>query len=307
MTGSGKSSFVNFITGTNKCLVSNSASPCTQEFKMVESVYMNKTLYFADTPGLDDPDGDKKNIKELLKIRNAYPRINTIIYCQKLDDNKFSNSAKILFKLMKDLYYEESFSHLIVVRTKSSRTDPDFESDKQASIEFINKLKTEFSIKEEKVIPQYYVDSKYKDNDSRGEKEDILNKLEKMDPIFMKVNKQIHETIVYDTINNRYEIKETITSEYVDFDGSKNTYEEKNTEIQDFNEIKKVEVERYDINTSQGILWCKSWIIIYVIYHINGKNERIKSRDIQLKQSDRKEDKSNMIKSQEERRLKLNK
>ena len=86
---------------------------------------------------------------------------------------------------MKDLYYEESFSHLIVVRTKSSRTDPDFESDKQASIEFINKLKTEFSIKKEKVIPQYYVDSKYKDNDSRGEKGDILNKLEKMEPIFM--------------------------------------------------------------------------------------------------------------------------
>ena len=140
---------------------------------------------------------------------------------------------------MKDLYYEESFSHLIVVRTKSSRTNPDFESDKQASIEFINKLKTEFSIKEEKVIPQYYVDSKYKDNDSRGEKGDILNKLEKMDPIFMKVNKQIHETIIYDTINNRYEINETITSEYVDFDGSKKHKKKKAQKFKILMKLKK--------------------------------------------------------------------
>ena len=36
MTGSGKSSFVNFITGTNKCLVSNSASPCPKNSKWLK-------------------------------------------------------------------------------------------------------------------------------------------------------------------------------------------------------------------------------------------------------------------------------
>ena len=185
MTGVGKSSFVNFITGKdNACKVSNSSKQFTAKYKMVDCIHAcgssYKTLYFIDTPGFDDPKGDKKNIEEILKFRNAFPKINAIIYCQKLDDHRFQ-TAKILFKLMKDLYLN-MFKNLIIVRTKSSRTSCDFEGDKEASLEFIKTLKEESKIDVQLAIRQYYIDSKYRDNDSLLEKENILDVLCKMEP-----------------------------------------------------------------------------------------------------------------------------
>ena len=312
MTGVGKSSFVNFITGKDKaCKVSDSAKPCTAEYKMVDCIHVcgsfYKTLYFIDTPGLDDPSGDKKNIEEILKFRNAFPRINTIIYCQKLDDNRFNQSAKILFNLMKDLYPDPNiFKQVIIVRTKSSRTSADFEDDKKASLDFIRTLKEEYKIDDQLAIRQYYIDSKHRDDDSLYEKENILDVICKMDPIFKGIEIiNIEEVIIYDSLNNRYEIKEEKNIKYTDFDGKTKVIKEIKSEIQDFNIIKGVEVERVDTNEYKGFWCCKSWIIIYYIYHINQKNQRIMYNLIVIKQSNRDEDSSNEIKNEEEKRLNL--
>lgn len=312
MTGVGKSSFVNFMTGKDDCKVSNSALPCTQEYKMVEYIYSTgssyKTLYFIDTPGLDDPKGDKKNIEEIIKFRNAFPRINTIIFCQKIDDNRFSQSTKILCNLMKDLYPDPNiFEHFIIIRTKSDRSCRDFNDNRKASIEFINQLKTEFQIDNDKTIRQFYIDSKYSDNDTVYEKKNILDLLSKIDPLFMRIKIiKIDEVIIYDSLNNRYEIKEKREVEYTDFDGKKDTKIEIDSQIQDFNGINEVEVERKDNNISKGCLWCKSWKIIYTIYHITKQNKRIKSIDIVVWQSEKNDNKSNEIKREEEIRLKIN-
>ena len=158
MTGAGKSSFVNFMTDKSDddgCKVSNLALPCTQEYQRIECIHSigssYKILHFIDTPGLDDPNGDKKNIEELIKFRNAFPRINAIIYCQKLDENRFNQSAKILCNLMKKLYPDPKIlEHFIVVRTKSDRSSRDFKDNKKASINFIAQLKNEFQINDEK-------------------------------------------------------------------------------------------------------------------------------------------------------------
>ena len=77
MTGIGKSSFVNFIIGKyNECKVSNSAHPCTTEYQMVGCIYQYgssfKTLYFMDTLGLDDPNGDKKIQKKYLILEMLF-------------------------------------------------------------------------------------------------------------------------------------------------------------------------------------------------------------------------------------------
>ena len=109
MTGVGKSSFVNYITYKYICKVSNSASIRTQEYTMVEMIYNSKTLYFLDTPGLDDPNSDIKNVEKIIHFRNVVPKINTVIYCQKLIDHRYTSSAKILFNLMKDLYGSKIF------------------------------------------------------------------------------------------------------------------------------------------------------------------------------------------------------
>ena len=318
MTGVGKSSFVNFITDAsedNQCQVSIKAKPCTAKYKMVDCIHFcgssYKTLYFVDTPGLNDPKGDKKNIEEILKFRNTFPRINAIIYCQKLDDTRFDQTAKILFNLMKDLYPDPNiFKHLIIVRTKSSRTSDDFKDYKEASSEYITTLKEEYKIDDQLEIKQFYIDSKHRDNDSLNEKAKILDLLCKLDPIFMGIEiLKIEEVIIYDSLKNTYEIKEEVTTKYTDYDGSSKISTDTEIEIQDFNGIKRVEVDRKETNEMKKCLWwCKSWKIIYTIYHINLQNQRVKVRESPIWQSKKNEDISDKIKNLEEERLnKLNK
>ena len=186
LTGSGKSSFINFMTGKDLCKVSDEGSSCTKDYKMVDLYDSNKVYYFVDTPGLDDANGDKNNIEEIIKFRNTIPRINTIIYCQSLTEQRFSASSKNLFDLMKKLYEDPKlFSHLIIVRTKSDRSSSRFMEKKNKSKNTkYNHLKKHSLIVDEKEIPEYYIDSIEKDRDSIIEKENIINKLEKMDPIF---------------------------------------------------------------------------------------------------------------------------
>lgn len=120
--GVGKSSLINFITNTTQCLVSDDSRSCTKDFKLVEFYNKNTIYYFVDTPGLDDSDGDKENIEQIINFRNTVPRINTIIYCQELNVQRVTHSAIDLFKLMKQLYPDPSlFSHFIIVRIKSDR------------------------------------------------------------------------------------------------------------------------------------------------------------------------------------------
>jgi hypothetical protein len=179
---------------------------------------------------------------------------------------------------MKDLFPDPNiFKHLIIVRNKSSRKNSDFEDNKKASNDFIKTLKEEYQIDDGLEIKQYYIDSKHRDNDSLFEKQCILDLLSKTDPIFMGIKiLNIEEVIIYDSLNNRYEIKEKRSTQYTDFDGITKIKTETESEIQDFNGIKGVDVEREVTNKSKGCLWCKSWKIIYTIYHINQKNERIK-------------------------------
>ena len=309
LTGSGKSSFINFITNKNECEVSSKGSACTKDYKMVD-LYDGETIYyFVDTPGLDDADGDKKNIEEIIKFRNTIPRINAIIFCQSLNEPRFSASTKNLFELMKKLYPDPNlFSHLLIVRTKSDRSSKHFEENKNNCKDSIfNQLKEHSLIENETQIPEYYIDSVDKDNESEIEKSRILDKLEKMDPIFLGRKVSILKKVeVYDSLNNKITIKQSKEYEYTDFDGSKKTNIENETEVLDLNGIKEVEVVREDINESWGFCCCKSWKIIYKIFHINQNEEKTLARDPIVywqKNKERNKDKSNEIRNQELRKL----
>ena len=307
LTGAGKSSFINFMTNKNLCEVSDKGSSCTKDYKMVD-VFNNETIYyFVDTPGLDDASGDLKNIEEIIKFRNTIPRINAIIFCQSLTEQRFNASAKNLFILMKKLYQDpELFSHLLVVRTKSDRSSKRFEENKnKCKNSIFNQLKEHSLIGEEQEISEYYIDSVDKDNESILEKGRIFYRLDKADPIFLGINvKVIDHVEYYDSSNNRITIKETKQYEYIDFDGSKKSIAEAETEIIDLNEIEDVVIEKEDTNNSWGACCCKTWEILYHIYHINKNGEMIEAKDPrEYWQSDRNEDKSDTIRKEELKNL----
>ena len=307
LTGSGKSSFVNFMTNKNLCLVSNKGTSCTKDYKMVE-LYDKETLYyFVDTPGLDDAAGDKSNIEAIIKFRNTIPRINAIIFCQSLTEIRFSASTKNLFELMKKLYPDPKlFSHLLIVRTKSDRSSSYFGSNKDKCKNTIYDQLKEYSlIGEEKEISEYYIDSEAKDNESALEKERIIDKLEKMDPIFLGINVKLLDHVeVYDSLKNKITIKESKEYEYIDFDGSKRKSVEEKYEVIDLNGIEDVEVEKIDTDTSWGVCCCKTWKILYRIFHINKKKERTEVKNPVVNwQHKRDDDISETIREQELRKL----
>lgn len=307
LTGSGKSSFVNFMTNKNLCLVSNKGTSCTKDYKMVE-LYDKETLYyFVDTPGLDDAAGDKSNIEAIIKFRNTIPRINAIIFCQSLTEIRFSASTKNLFELMKKLYPDPKlFSHLLIVRTKSDRSSSYFGSNKDKCKNTIYDQLKEYSlIGEEKEISEYYIDSEAKDNESALEKERIIDKLEKMDPIFLGINVKLLDHVeVYDSLKNKITIKESKEYEYIDFDGSKRKSVEEKYEVIDLNGIEDVEVEKIDTDTSWGVCCCKTWKILYRIFHINKKKERTEVKNPVVNwQHKRDDDISEIIREQELRKL----
>ena len=307
LTGSGKSSFVNFMTNKNLCEVSDSGFSCTKDYKMVDIYDKDTTYYFVDTPGLDDAAGDKSNIEAIIKFRNKIPRINAIIFCQSLTEVRFNASLKNLFELMKKLYPDPKlFSHLLIVRTKSDRSSAYFETNKKKCKNSIyNQLKEYKLIGEEKGISEYYIDSVAKDNESISEKERILDKLEKMDPIFLGIKEELLDHVeVYDSLQNKITIKESKKYEFIDFDGSKRSNIETRTEIIDLNGIEDVEVVKIDTNESCGLCCCKTWKILYRIFHINSKNERTEVKDpVELWQRDRDEDISDEIREKELKNL----
>ena len=75
-------------------------------------------------------------------------------------------------------------------------------------------------------------------------------------------------------------------------------------EIIDLNGIEDVKVTRVDEDESKTCcLCCKFWKIIYKVIHINKKNEEVENRIIVDWPSNRNDDKSNIIKKDEKRRL----
>lgn len=138
------------------------------------------------------------------------------------------------------------------------------------------------------------------------EKNRILDKLEKKDPIFRGVKVKIIDKVeMYDSLNNRYSIKIKKLYEINDFDGTKSTLEESETEMLDLNGIKEVRVSRVDSGESKGCLCCKTWKIIYNIFYVNDKNEETKVRHLDYPQTKREEDNCRIIQAEEEKRLGL--
>ena len=130
-TGIGKSSFINSITNQNKCRIGNESKACTTKIHCVDISKNGLNFYFVDTPGLDDGEGDEKNIKQLGDIRKKYPRINVFIICIEFTEIRLTKSMKMALKEFMTIFPCPAFwNHVIILRTKSFQ-GPRFEDFKK--------------------------------------------------------------------------------------------------------------------------------------------------------------------------------
>ena len=116
-TGSGKSTFINSITNSNECKTSPGSKACTDQIQIVKCFYDGYNIFFVDTPGLNDSEGDLNNIKQIQQIKNKHI-ISTIILVNNYNIVRLTNSYKEILKTFMSIFpSEDFFEHLIYVET----------------------------------------------------------------------------------------------------------------------------------------------------------------------------------------------
>ena len=295
-TGVGKSSFINCITNTNRCVVGSSSKACTKEIKQSDMSRDGYNFYFIDTPGLDDGQGDEKNIAQLNSIKKKYPRINALIICLKFDDLRLANSVKkSLIEFMKIFPCSDFWKHVLILRTQAERSKK-FEKKKGniegkllEGIHNDNELNNYMSINSINVpcnLKEFFVDSDKDglEGDTEKEYQNILNEIKKIYPIYKEVKEEIKE-YVKEEKDGDISFIHIITEKHIkfkDFDGEEHeTVYRANDEKYNLDGYRPllIEVKREQEKKPRGILcWnnqFKTHYNLVKIYEINQERKRV--------------------------------
>ena len=117
-TGVGKSNFINAITHSNECKVSNGPESCTRNCKLVKTVLGNETFQFVDTPALSDVN----NQKAIFEIKNEVSKYSNIKFLFILLDFQSRISRGLIEAIktyMKIFPFYDFWNHVIIIFTKS--------------------------------------------------------------------------------------------------------------------------------------------------------------------------------------------
>ena len=171
LTGHGKSTFLNAISGMESCKVSSKGKSQTQKNQLVSFVYKNHRFNAIDTPGLDDSTNNEEKINELKEILKVQPKIKKLILIKKYDDVRLAQSMQDAIVHFMDAFPKKNFwDHVIIVNTRANKHSEDFQDYYENEYEkFVIKLKDckylyDEMIKRNITIPtdltEYFVDSK---------------------------------------------------------------------------------------------------------------------------------------------------
>ena len=212
ITGKGNSSFINAMNGSKVAeTISINGNRCTTKINYHNINSGSDTFTFIDTPGLNDKLGDDKHL-ELIRTEETKPdtRIKCILIVMNLTDERLEKSHQIaLEEFMNCFPFHDFWKHVIIIRTHADPSDKKFKYQKEEiegklvqSIQNDEELKK--YMKERKIdIPNYlkefYIDSidyEFANNDqinmddnTKSTKNEILKCIEKLDPLFEKLQK----------------------------------------------------------------------------------------------------------------------
>ena len=255
ITGVGKSSFINCITKKKECKVGDTSKACTQKINQADISNEGYNFYFVDTPGLDDGDGDEKNIAQLDSLKKKYPRINVFIICLKMDDLRLSNSLKTALKKFMEIFPTPTFwDHVLILRTHAERSKK-FEKKKQkmegtllegmiGDKDLIGFMKNN-CINIPSKLNEFFVDSDDElDEGTLEEFQNIFNSIREIHPIYKEVKENIIEYVNEEKIDdsNFIHIKTDKHILFKDFDG------------QEHETIQTILDERYNLDNNRPIL-----------------------------------------------------
>lgn len=191
LTGHGKSTFLNAISGTESCKVSSKGKSETQVIQLVSFVRNNHRFNAIDTPGLDDSDDDKKKVSIIKEVLKGHPKIKKLILIKKLTDVRLSGSMQNAIIAFMEAFPKKNFwDHVIIVNSRANKSSDEYKEFMDSEYEeFVYKIKDCQKLKDEMIkrgidppirIKEYFVDSKKISNKLVAEefehiKDDIKN------------------------------------------------------------------------------------------------------------------------------------
>lgn len=297
LTGVGKSSFINAITGKKNCKTGSNGKSCTQQINQVDIINKGYNYYFVDTPGLDDGEGDKNNINQLDSLKKKYPRINALFICLKFDDIRLSKSLKTaLIKFMEIFPTSNFWKHVIILRTFSIRHKKFEKMKNEIDGKFLESIKEDKDLKKfmstigidmPSNLKEFYVDSDPEDLDEETSEEfqNIFDTIRDIYPLYKEVKEEIYEVVneEKDEDTSFIHIKTYKRILFKDFDGKEHeaiqTILDERYNLDGIRPI-LVETKRDQGDTPRGPILCWKYqfstrYYLVKIYLINSKRKRV--------------------------------
>ncbi|KAH9481107.1 hypothetical protein JR316_0005627 [Psilocybe cubensis] len=127
-TGTGKSSFINLLSGSNLG-VGRELESCTDEVQISESFSLDgHTINLIDTPGFDDTKLTDTRILNMIASYLALTysrgkRLAGVIYMHRITDNRIGGISARNFRLFRSLCGETSLCNVVIVTTMWDNID----------------------------------------------------------------------------------------------------------------------------------------------------------------------------------------
>ncbi|KAG8216976.1 P-loop containing nucleoside triphosphate hydrolase protein [Butyriboletus roseoflavus] len=128
-TGSGKSTFINLVSGSNLA-VSNGMRSCTTSVEESQQFTLDgRMVTLIDTPGFDDTFRSDTDILEsisehLASMYGAGTTLAGVIYMYRISDVRMGGTSRRNFRLFRELCGKDSLRNVLIVTTMWSSVDP---------------------------------------------------------------------------------------------------------------------------------------------------------------------------------------
>ena len=263
ITGEGKSSFLNVLSGKNAFSTSSKGNSETQTVQNVSFNFDGTSFVAIDTPGLDDSGNKSQKINDLKKLIFEYPTLKCLLIVKKYNTFRLSLSLQESIKVFIEAFPKTNFwDHVIVINTFANPNDESFkyyfENEKELFLDKIIKCRNirEFMEKHGIAMPtkitEYFIDTKHNKKSKEMNKNfnEIKNDIKNHELMFKKVERSKEYTTTEETLKkDTYIVKILQNITCIDFNDQKkiiiNVLSKKEETLSELNKISSEIEDKY--------------------------------------------------------------
>ena len=190
-SGSGKSSFGNYVAGENVFEISDDPISCTKDIIRAKSK-LDPEIGIVDTPGISDCSGsDKAHYEKMLKAIKEMGPVHLILIILNFTSPRLTVSLQNMIKFLCNVFPNFThhvgivfthYDHDFQMKINKSKTDPR-DNRKNIIIDIMKLINKTTNEDEFLGLPIYYLDSYLGDDNSKNELNKIISFVKLLKPI----------------------------------------------------------------------------------------------------------------------------